>query len=211
MPGMCTNSKIFENIEFDSGKYEINKLEWIAPLSIREGLHSYASRLAEQIKDEPSIFVGVSLGGVIMQEVSKIRNCKQLILISSVKDYEEKPLFMKIGKFVKFYYFIPPYIYKTLVKMWFKFTDRKYYKRKVFYKKYVTVIDLLYIKWATRSLLEWKGSWYKDNTVHIQADKDNVFPLENLKGNIKIIINGTHIMVISHFKKINKIIKETLD
>ena len=92
MPGMCANPLIFERIKLSSN-FKPHYLNWISPLK-NESLQDYVIRLSKYIKHNDSILVGVSFGGVIVQELSKILkvifdlptlNCSNLKLLSKSK------------------------------------------------------------------------------------------------------------------------------
>ena len=80
--GMAANSKIFERMSFPSDKFETHYLDWILPLSKKESLENYAARLCEKIIHPHPILIGVSFGGVVVQEMSKIIPTEKTILIS---------------------------------------------------------------------------------------------------------------------------------
>ena len=96
MPGMSANSLIFERIKLPS-KFHSHFLEWIPPLK-SESLKDYSVRLSKSIKHQNPILIGVSFGGLIMQEVSKIINAKKVIIISSVKSRNELSNSMKFAR-----------------------------------------------------------------------------------------------------------------
>ena len=73
MPGMCANSLIFERIKLNPS-FKLHYLEWIPPLK-KESLSNYVVRLSNNIKHDNPILIGVSFGGVIVQELSK-RMCQ---------------------------------------------------------------------------------------------------------------------------------------
>ena len=79
MPGMCANSMIFERIELSSN-FKSHYLDWIPPQK-NESLSNYVIRLSKNIKHENSILIGVSFGGIIVQELSKILKIKKIIII----------------------------------------------------------------------------------------------------------------------------------
>ena len=96
MPGMCANSLIFERITL-SPNFKPHYLSWISPLQ-NESLRNYVLRLSKYIKHENSVLIGVSFGGVIVQELSKILKIKKVIIISSVKSNKELSNSMKFAK-----------------------------------------------------------------------------------------------------------------
>ncbi len=84
MPGLAANSEIFEYIKLPEDKFESHMLEWIIPGS-EESLADYAQRMIRYIKHEDIVLIGVSFGGVVVQEMSKYIKVRRLIIISSVK------------------------------------------------------------------------------------------------------------------------------
>ena len=96
MPGMCANSLIFERIKLNKN-FIPHYLSWIPPLK-NESLSKYVVRLSETIKHKDAILIGVSFGGVIVQELSKILKIKKVIIISSVKSNKELSNSMKFAK-----------------------------------------------------------------------------------------------------------------
>ena len=70
MPGMAANPLIFERIKFPEN-YIINYLEWLMPIG-DEKLSDYAERLSKSINGDNVVLIGVSFGGIIVQEIAKI-------------------------------------------------------------------------------------------------------------------------------------------
>ena len=103
MPGMAANPKIFEFIKLRSN-FTVHHLEWRMPCK-NELMSEYAFRISRLIKGNNIVLIGVSFGGIIVQEISKIIKCKKVIIISSVKSNKELPLMMQIGKKTKAYKF----------------------------------------------------------------------------------------------------------
>ena len=80
MPGMAASSKIFEYIELPKNQFKIHYLEWMLP-SENESLSDYALRMTKNIKHNNCVLIGVSFGGVLVQEMSKYIDIKKLIII----------------------------------------------------------------------------------------------------------------------------------
>ena len=79
MPGLAANSRIFENIKIPNPRYQLHKIDWIRP-KLNENLKNYCKRLSMKIKHKNVILLGVSFGGIIVQELSKIVETKKLSL-----------------------------------------------------------------------------------------------------------------------------------
>ncbi len=70
-------------------------ISWVKPVE-QEPIALYAHRMAVLITEKNPIIVGVSFGGMIAIEISKILNLRQIILISSIKNRKELPVSLKI-------------------------------------------------------------------------------------------------------------------
>ena len=97
MPGLAASSMVFENIKLDSKKYSLHRIDWIQSKK-SESLNAYCFRLSKKIKHDNPILLGVSFGGIIVQELDKIINVKKLIIVSSVKSHKEFPILYKIAR-----------------------------------------------------------------------------------------------------------------
>ena len=113
MPGLAASSAIFEKIELPEAIFEIHLLEWILPVA-NESIQSYAKRMAQLVHHQEVVLVGVSFGGILVQEMAAFLQVKKVIIISSVKSSEELPLRMKFAKATKIYKLIPTRLLKNV-------------------------------------------------------------------------------------------------
>jgi esterase/lipase len=84
MPGMAASSEIFERIQLPDTVFQSHLLEWFLPEQ-QESLQDYAKRMVKNIKHDNVILIGVSFGGILVQEMKHFLNVKKVIIISSVK------------------------------------------------------------------------------------------------------------------------------
>ena len=93
---MAASSEIFEYIILPE-TYIIYKLDWIIPFQ-NESLKLYAKRISKKITKPNPILIGVSFGGILVQEISKHISFKKIFIISSIKSSYELPVTMKMAK-----------------------------------------------------------------------------------------------------------------
>src|SRR5262245_57363946 len=94
-PGLGATKRIFAQYDFGVSRSMI--VEFLIPFR-NETIAQYAQRMAEHIpREEDLIFIGVSFGGIIAQEVSKIIPPKKIILISTIKTEMEKPRYFYLA------------------------------------------------------------------------------------------------------------------
>ena len=105
MPGMAANSLIFQYIKLPA-PYQLFYLDWIPPRE-NESLQSYALRMCDLIKEPLPILLGVSFGGILVQEMAKIIEVRKTVIVSSIKSNKELPITMKLGKLTKAYKILP--------------------------------------------------------------------------------------------------------
>ena len=141
IPGLGTDRSIFEYLNLPDTNFNIHFLEWIIPENSLESLQSYAHRMSEQIREEHFVLIGISFGGVIAQEIAKIRVVEKVIIISSIKSKHELPRRLRLVKFLKIYQLSPVIGKLNFEKLQFSGVG-KLLKRKLYlYQKYMSVKD----------------------------------------------------------------------
>jgi len=201
MPGMAANPKIFEFIKLPSN-FKVHHLEWMMPFK-NELISEYALRISRLIKGNNIVLIGVSFGGIIVQEISKIIKCKKVIIISSVKSNKELPLMMQIGKKTKAYKFLNInwiHDFESLALFVFGPIVRN---RIQLYRKYLSVRDENYLKWSIDQIVNWNQKTPLKDVIHIHGTIDLVFPSIYIKKAI-FVSGGNHAMILRKASWFNK-------
>ena len=202
MPGMAANPSIFDHIDLPKDQFESHFLEWVIP-EINETLNEYAKRMVAKIGHNNPVLIGVSFGGLLVQEMEKIIKCKKLIVISSMKSKNELPKRLKILKVTKAYKILPTQLIGD-IELLSKFVFGKIANKRIeLYKKYLSVRDKRYLDWAIEQIIFWDQEIPNPNAIYIHGDKDAVFP-HSAHGNCVIVEGGTHIMIINKYKWFNE-------
>ncbi|MFK7059958.1 alpha/beta hydrolase [Flavobacterium oreochromis] len=203
MPGMAASSKIFERIQLSEEFFDMNFLEWEMPLS-NETLKDYAQRMSKKVLGENIILIGVSFGGILVQEMAQFLNPKKVIIISSVKSNQELPKRMKIAKATKLYKILPTGLAKNLETLAKYVFGKGIVKQRVeLYKKFMIHTEKEYLDWAIEQVVCWERNEPDLKVIHIQGDADEVFPVKNIEKYINVK-GGTHIMILSKYKWLNE-------
>ncbi len=202
VPGLAAGPDIFRNIKIPSEKYRVEVLEWLIPEK-DESLLAYSKRMAERIKEPNAILIGISFGGVVVQEMNQFLTLKKLIIISSAKTRSELPKRMRFAGFTKAYKLIPTSLVLSVEDLT-KFSIGPKSKKKLrLYQQYLSVRDKYYLDWALKSMVTWDRVDEIPGVIHIQGDLDTVFPIKNIQECI-VIEGGTHIMVLNRGREITK-------
>ncbi|MCF6349460.1 MAG: alpha/beta hydrolase [Flavobacteriaceae bacterium] len=206
VPGLAASSSIFEYLQLPEN-FEIILLEWLIPKSKTETLNSYAKRMSENIKHTNFILVGVSFGGIVVQEMSSYCKPLKVIIISSIKHENEFPKRLKTLRKTKTYKLAPINALVNIEKFTKYAFGNTVKKRIDLYKKYLAMRDKVYLSWAIHNLLHWKQTNKNPNIIHIHGNNDAVFPIKNIK-NCIVVEGGTHAMILNKAKHISTILKK---
>jgi hypothetical protein len=202
MPGMAANPTVFERIDLPDKEFKMVWLSWIIPEK-KESLKAYARRMVEPIeKDKPVVLIGVSFGGILVQEMSRFLMIKRLIIISSVKTNHELPARMKVARYTGVYRILPIGLLNYLAQIEKLPIGSTIRKRLKLYQQYLSINDKYYINWAIKEMICWEQDQPIYNIVHIHGVEDLVFPIKNISDCIRIS-KGTHIMILNKYRWFN--------
>ena len=202
MPGMAANPSIFQNIKLPEDKFSIHWLHWKVPFK-GETLNEYALRMTREIKHTKPVLIGVSFGGMLVQEMCKHIEVYRLIIISSVKTNKELPKRMIFARYTRVHKLLPTGLVNN-VELLSKYAFGEVVtKRLELYEKFLSVRDKSYIDWSLDQIINWKQEQPPKGIIHIHGSKDAVFPVANISDYIEIE-GGTHIMIINRFRWFNK-------
>ena len=202
MPGMAANSSIFKNIQLPSEQFETHRLEWFVP---KRGmtLEEYAKQMCAEIRHPYPVLLGVSFGGILVQEMARYIGARKVIIVSSVKSKNELPKRLIFAKYTKIHKLLPTGLVNN-VELLAKYAfGETVTKRLDLYEQYLSVRDKYYLDWSIDQIVNWKQRDYISDIIHIHGDKDAVFPIQNIEECIRIQ-DGTHTMILNRFKWFNQ-------
>lgn len=208
IPGVGADYRIFQNLEMPEG-YEVVHLKWVKHKP-EETLPSYVKRLLPQIKkDTTPILIGMSFGGIVAVELSKLVRTEKTIIISSIKHWGERPLKFGLLNTLRLHKFIPGALVARL-DFWKQWALGKLTRQdKKMIEEMVEGIDIKFNEWAVDRVIRWKNKDVPENIVHIHGTKDTLFP-HYYVDDAHIIEGGTHFMVVNRADEISDIIKREL-
>lgn len=202
MPGLAASPLIFEHIRLPEDEFELHYLEWEVPEG-DERLSDYAQRIARHVTHENPVLIGVSFGGILVQEMMAFVKAQRVIIISSVKSSTEFPRRMKFARATKAYKLIPVRLFLNVERLSELSLGAKIKQRLKLYEKFLSVRDPNYLNWALKQVIMWDRRRPDDRVVHIHGDDDRVFPIKYTSGCI-VVKGGTHIMILNRFRWLNE-------
>lgn len=209
VPGLAASTSIFEFLELPENLMETHYLDWLVPESATESLEDYAARMCARVKHKNVVLIGVSFGGIMVQEMSKILKVKKTVIISSVKSKKELPRRLRLAKATKAYKLFPSKAINNL-EGYAKYAFGETIKKRLdLYKKYLAMRDEHYLPWAIHNVLHWQQEQPLPGIVHFHGANDQVFPLKHIK-DCTVIEGGTHVMILNKAKRISRLLIELM-
>jgi len=198
--GLGADKRVFKYLTLE---HDLVPIEWIKP-KVKESIIEYSKRLIKEYeigdKEEFGI-LGVSFGGLIATEISKLTKPKFTILISSVATRTELSGLIKFAGKSKLIELIPEKLLsppKAIVSFMFGTKNTE------LLNSILDDTDLTFTKWAIRELLNWKNQSRLQNLIKVSGTKDKLLPP---KGDNNILIDkGEHFMIVDRAKEVSDII-----
>lgn len=206
LSGLGVDNRVFDTFEFKNTNMVF--ISWITPLQ-NDTLPSYAARIAEQIKEDYFMLMGLSFGGMVAVEIAKIRHVKKVILLASAKGRKElPPLYAFIGKY-KLHQWMPTFLLKRCngITYWFFGVQTK--EDKYLLKEILSDTDCTFLTWAIDAILNWKNEEFPSNLIHIHGNKDRILPCKYIAYDY-LIVGGSHFMTVNFSREIECILEKHL-
>ncbi len=186
-------------------------IHWISPKK-GETWEDYAKRLLQQIPTPNPIIIGVSMGGMMAIEISKLIPVEQIILISSAKTKHEIPPYFHLLKYFKIHRW---FHYSFIMKVGLLFNSMigsmvfgpKNKAEKKLLKEIIQDTDETFFKWAWDRVAGWENEFIPDNLTHIHGSRDHMLPIYFVHPH-HTIKGGTHLMVFHKAEEISNIINK---
>lgn len=203
--GLGADRTVFEFIKFPS-KFEVVFIDWLIP-NYNESFKNYVNRIAEIIDtNEKFCLLGYSFGGIMVQEINKLKPAEKVIILGSIKSDKEMSVTFSLAKKSQIFAKIPESYFSEKTVKSYAFFRKLFDPKNPKLWKYFTVQNPTYLKWSINKILEWKHE-EDQNVIQILADKDIVFPAKNSKPDY-LIKDGTHLFPVTKAKEVSKILEE---
>jgi pimeloyl-ACP methyl ester carboxylesterase len=206
--GLAADRRVFKYINLPQG-YEAVYLDWIPPQK-NETLESYSLRLAREIDtSSPFALVGLSMGGMIAAEITKIYKPEACILLCSVPTYKHFPTHFKWAYFFRLHRLLPVSLIKLASKLKRGFTaDNK--EDQELLKAVIGDSDPKFIRWAMHAILSWRNETIPETLWQIHGSKDEILPIRFTQPT-HTVKGGNHLMIMSKAPELNVFLQEVLN
>jgi pimeloyl-ACP methyl ester carboxylesterase len=205
--GLGADFRIFSKLRINGAI--LHPITWQIP-EAGETLPAFARRLSQQIHHENPVLLGVSFGGMISTEISKILPVQKTIIISSCKIRNELPYYLRVAGNAGLHKVVPYWLV----------TKNKYLNRFIFdtqsreeelYLKRMMLADtnMTFMKRSVNMILNWQNREYPKNIVHIHGEKDKLLLPSSVRPDYWVP-DGGHFMIWNMADKIGNIIQSEI-
>ena len=183
-------------------------IDWLVPLP-KETMAAYAGRLRAVINEEKPIIVGLSFGGMLVTEMAKADLNLKAIIISSNKMASEFPFWLRMGKWIPVYKWVPDlfYTYCSLVTSWFLGAKGKEEKKVL--RKIIADTDIHFTKWAIEAIMLWDNNTIPQNLIHVHGTADKLLPYMFVKPD-HTVKSGEHLMIMDKAQEVSALLKRII-
>lgn len=203
--GLGADFKVLERLQFPK-HCELIFIDWLIPEK-NEPFHHYVERMAAKVDtSEPFCLLGYSFGGIMVQEINRLKPAEKVVILGSIKSDKEKSKFIKTGEVTKIPRIFPVGLFNERAANVYGVLRKLFDPKNPRILQYFRVRDPYYLKWSVEKVSEWK---FEENpeVIQILGDKDIVFPIRNSKPDY-VIKGGTHLFPATKAKEVSKILDE---
>ena len=213
--GLGADKRIFDKLQIPNA--QLHFIEWQLP-GAHDSMQDYARLLAAQVKHENIVLMGVSFGGMLATEITRLSQAGDLhfhitktIIISSCKCRSELPVYLRMAGRLGLYKCMPlkqVLHMNRLNKFVFdlRSTSEELYLKRVMLRD--SALEL--IRRSIRLILTWRGANPPQNILHIHGTSDRML----LPGSVKAdhwIKGAGHFMIWNEAAVVSRLINAALN
>lgn len=205
--GLGADDRIFQHLQLSG--YALRHVRWIKP-ALDDTWESYARRLLDQIPDPQPILLGMSMGGMMAVELSKIVSARQVILISSAKSCKELPFYFRWLRILPVHRWIP-YSWLIQIGLWLGpwLFGPSGAEEAALLKDIVRQTDKVFFRWAWTQISRWRNLEVPNQLFHIHGNRDHMLPIAWIHPDL-VVSGGTHLMILGRASEIGSAIERVL-
>lgn len=202
--GLGADFKVLEKLSFNTAVEPIF-IPWLVPKN-QENFHDFVKRMASSIDDNEEFYLlGYSYGGIMVQEIHKIKTAKKVVILGSIRSDQEKSNLIKLGGLSKIPRIFPEKMFSPKSAQLYSYVRKFFDPKNPKVLEYFRMRDPYYLKWSIEKIAEWKFEELPD-VIQVLAEKDIVFPIKNSKPDF-VIPNATHLFPATRPKEVSKILE----
>lgn len=208
IPGLGADSRLFGRLKLPGHTPHYH--EWPV-IGDRPALRDYAQELASRIdKSVRHVLIGVSMGGMVAQEMAAITHPLRTIIISSWKGPHEMPMHLRLLRGTHAEKLLTPAFMKRVMPVVRYQMGLETPEDIALFDAFTAAMPLAQLRIQIAAVLGWEGPVQPvQGLVHIHGDYDRLMPISPIKG-AEVIRGGGHFMVFNRAIEVGSAVYKAL-
>lgn len=217
--GLGADARVFEHLELPG--CALHHVSWLPPArgsldsrgarsSRAEPIAAYAARMAASIRHEQPVLLGLSFGGVMAIEIARLLPVRRLWLLSTVKQRDEMPGYMRFGKYLPLHkIFLPLNPQRWMGPIENRNLGVETPEERAMVSEFRRDVDVYYLRWAIDALINWDMPAPPGNSLHIHGGADRIFPVALARPDV-VVPGAGHFMVHNRAPEVSRLLLQDL-
>ncbi|HLZ89808.1 MAG TPA: alpha/beta hydrolase [Puia sp.] len=206
--GLGADHRIFSRLDLPG--VDLRPLPWLTPVPY-EPIAEYADRMRAGIDGGQPVLLGVSFGGMMAIEIARKLPGAVVIIVSSVRDHQQMPFWIKAGGRVYPHWLIPrlrrPRWRPGFLEDYFLGVETDADRQLV--REFRNTVDQAYLDWSVWTIARWRNLWTPPSFYHIHGGRDRMFPLRKVQAT-QVIPDGGHLMIHNRAGEVSRALRDIL-
>lgn len=209
LSGLCADERLFQFLRLHYPAPKV--LRWVTP-SPEDTMVTYAARLITQMEPspEPPILLGLSFGGMMVQEIAKQIPVRRVILLSSLANTDQLPWHYRLAGALRLQHWFPLGLFKHWVGPAYWVFGAKTPEEKRILKAIIQNTQMRLLRWSLNQILYWRHhAQASDKLVLLHGDQDKILPVPAYP-HVHMVKGGEHLMVMGRAAEISAVLNQYL-
>ncbi|MBK8226780.1 MAG: alpha/beta hydrolase [Flavobacteriales bacterium] len=208
LPGLGADGRLFSKLKLPG--HEKHALDW-PQMPDGSTLRDYAEVLARRVDaTKPHALIGVSMGGMVAQEMAMITKPARTVIISSWKGPHEMPVHLRLLRGTHAEKLLTPAFMKRVMPVVRYQMGLETPEDIALFDAFTSAMPLAQLRIQIAAVMGWEGPAQPvKGLAHIHGDQDRLMPFGSIKG-AEVIRGGGHFMVFNRAGEVGSAIQKAL-
>ncbi|MCB0790443.1 MAG: alpha/beta fold hydrolase [Flavobacteriales bacterium] len=209
VPGLGADHRLFARLDLRG--HAVHYLDW-PEMPADSTMRDFARRMAARVDTTVAhALIGVSMGGMVAQEMAALTRPEHVVIVSSWKGVDEMPWNIRMLRGSHPERYLRPSLVRAAVPVVRWQMGAEAPEDMALFDALIGSIALEQLKVQVAAVLGWPGPAAPvHGLVHIHGDEDRLMPIDLIKEPVVRVEGGTHFMVHTLAERVGGLIRDAL-